>query len=551
MARPRGVEFGVYQGMSRPSNRERDEARRQRRLEEDATKRAEQRKHYRRALAAACAAVLTAGVAVTSRLIPDSPAPVPISAEISHTGTMSITFAKATAQTTSPVCGCLRHDPPGGWQGIVMPARTLTMARSPTGHPTEFDLFSPGPMQWIAEPTSRGLAVRVSFAFLPSHRVPNTDAILTAARRTKFSFSHTFDILAVVTRGALSAASLGSEPVAALGVPSARPSDVSFAATTRSHDATLRVVAPLVPAQDRPGDETNNLPMLDIMGPHVLLWAPTDPKLAFVVADWREPPAPYRSYGVNTTGERNYTVSFTGAPPRRAVPRGFTAYTVVEITRGVFNVRIVPRPGADDAFTAVDPIPQDPGIVSVTVPQAASDAAKLIPVFRQADAHPHQVLNDIPFIADDTMVSTRALSMPLNQLYASAGQEFELPPTPPVSGVNVFGQIARLSFTDARGEFTLGKEPLSLKAATPLEMRNFNSVGRRKNHLLIPIQVDSNRANFKVQGDADTRINGEAVATHEPLLKQLFAPDVVALVSSIVSAFFVLLGGLEIRRAKR
>jgi hypothetical protein len=485
-------------------------------------------------------------VGFISFAIPNEGEEVAISADIRHAGATTVTFAERLGQATSPACGCYRDDPPGGWQGITMPARELTFGRSRDASPTQFDIFSPDPAQWNVMPLHRGIRARIGIVPVRLGTDPTARVIQRALAKNRNALGpENTDVFTILTQGALHAASFGREPVAALGVPAQVPAQINFTgATSPTQDRTLMVTAPFAPSAQRSGDMTDSIPVLDVLGPRVMVWAPTNLQGPFRSAIRTDPP--------NPTGEdrsveaSQFEVSFAN---RLKNPNDSTTlYTVMVVDTGLFALRIVPRPGLDDGWTTVDDLPEESGQMLVTVPQAASQADALVPIFRAAERQPRVTVTRIPVMTDETQVDQRLRDLPKDQLWVAGSQEFDLPPAPPESGVNVFGQISELQLAEARGDLTTNTKPIAIRARTPFELRNIRGVGVVNRRILVPIRLDANTAKIQVTGTAEARLNGLPLAESEPLIKRVVSSDVVLLICTIAAAILAAIGVAQTRR---
>jgi hypothetical protein len=166
-----------------------------------------------------------------SRLLPAGPATVPISASVDHTGAVTMTFANAAGSATSPACGCIHNNPPGGWRGIVLPALNLTVSRRVGGvlAPTEYDISNAAPQQlnYLAE--RFGLKVSVGVIAVPEVDVGRDPESLGRAQLLgSFRDTELTDWLSIVVNGTLHVRSTSREPVAALSPPSWRPTVLNY-----------------------------------------------------------------------------------------------------------------------------------------------------------------------------------------------------------------------------------------------------------------------------------------------------------------------------------
>lgn len=156
------------------------------------------------------------------------------------------------------------------------------------------------------------------------------------------------------------------------------------------------------------------------------------------------------------------------------------------------------------------------GTVTISAPHVARNASRLTPKFKAADRHPKFWIDRLPFIPTaETGVVRQIGEGPGEQTYATGSKQFEYPPTPPLTGINVFGEIANLRFSEATADLTIGTESKSISAGTPLEFRNIKGTGVVGHHMLIPVRVDGHEAKIHVIGEADARVNGLPVASEQ------------------------------------
>jgi hypothetical protein len=106
-------------------------------------------------------------------------------------------------------------------------------------------------------------------------------------------------------------------------------------------------------------------------------------------------------------------------------------------------------------------------------------------------------------------------------------------------GLTCFGRFKRLSFQAARGSLTLGPDrTLDLHAATPLAFRNIEGPGAVGEHLVIPVRLDSRTAKVRIQGRAETLVNGDRYLTEQPSWVRLIDVDLVTVIAAIIGLFF-------------
>ncbi|MDW5598120.1 hypothetical protein VSS74_27435 [Conexibacter stalactiti] len=493
------------------------------------------------------AALLMLSVAVLGARLPSHTKTVDVTADLDYAGGATITFAKRLGDTTSPACGCPRKNPPGGWQGIVMPATSLTVHREGAGRVTQYDIFNPEPGQWHAFPDRRGIAVlRAAFGY-ERGRHPTRQEILYALDHDPELFEVLpTDVASVVTGSPLHVASIGPAAVAALGPPAGRPVHLDYAVPARApSDRTLVLSSAFASSSAGDDDDpSHTVPMLDVLGPSVLVWAKVDVTTPFHETLMTTPPKPFDGHSLR----RRSAPAFLTSSSSPDLPGKVDVYTVLAIAQGSFAVRIVPRPGDRDETRMFEPISPAAGRIVVTAPRVGSQADKLARAFARIDEDPTVDVTDIPFMTDATMTKRRGFGMEIPELWYGGDQAFQFPPTPPVAGVNVFGVMSDLTLDDARGHLTVDGSPRALGARTDLDLSNISGRARDRDKLLIPVRLDGRTAELHVQGRARAQLGTTPLATEPNAISRLLTADITIAISTIAAALLALAAvGLQIR----
>jgi hypothetical protein len=167
----------------------------------------------------------------------------------------------------------------------------------------------------------------------------------------------------------------------------------------------------------------------------------------------------------------------------------------------------------------------------------ARNAAQLIPRFKAANRDPKVWIENLPFIPTTEAGAERQIGDgPGEATYEKESKEFEFPPTPPLTGINVFGDISDLRFSDATADLTIGTEGRSISAGTPLEFRNIKGTGVVGHHMLIPVRVDGHEAKIHVIGEADARVNGLPVASERSWVANVLSDEKVSWFLALVAS---------------
>ncbi|MEA2442528.1 MAG: hypothetical protein QOH76_3952 [Thermoleophilaceae bacterium] len=420
----------------------------------------------------------------------------------------------------------------------MLPAQDLTVSRSTFGsnEGTQYDISSAAPQQLSALPRKFGVKARVALIVVPRSKT-GQDPTRLGPRHVRIwdVEEETTDWLSVTVNGALRIRASGPEPVAAVSPPLNRWTTIDYADTEGpSDDQTLRVTTEFNPEAADRSDDVNAIPVMDVVGPKTVLWGPTQ-GVRFP-AQWNAwakplPGTPGRSFDA--------PVATWAPPPPPRAPRGWVPEVVVAVRRPVFAARIAVRPttlrgrGSSDADLSTAR-----GSVTIEAPRVGTHAAELVSKFALADRHPVFWLRGIPTIPDDEQATIRPTGKgPGEASYGRTDEQVEYPPTPPTKGINVFGEMSDLRFSEATADVSFAKHDRALRALTPLDFRNIRGGGVVGHHMIVPVRVDGPAARINVIGNADTRINGEPVATARPWLARQLSRDSVSWFLGLVGAF--------------
>jgi hypothetical protein len=474
-----------------------------------------------------------------SALFPEKPVSVPISAEVHRSGDVSLSLAGAPAGATSPVCGCTHSHVPGGWRGIVLPAQELMVSRE-TDEPeaaTQFDLSSPGTQTLASLPTELGINYRVAIIAVRNRDVGVDPFRLKGSDVVGYSSERMVtDWLSIITNGPLHLRSSSVEPVAALSPPEDRAVSLAYSGDVGTPgDRELKVSTSFnVDASQHGVYGENAFPILDVLGPSVTMWAP--------IEDVKFPYTPTAYIDALPVSQEGQEYEFQAqewridAPP--PPPPGWTAELVVKTLSPMFASRLAIRPAHRHSQPSVS---EDggagTGTVTISAPHVARNATQLTPKFKAADRDPKFWIRNLPFIPTvQTAPGQRIGASPSEITYGSGSKEFEFPPTPPLTGINVFGEISDLRFSDATADLTIGTESRRISAGTPLEFRNIKGNGIVGHHMLIPVRVDGHEAEIHVIGEADARVNGLPVASERSWIANTLSDEKVSWFLALVAS---------------
>jgi hypothetical protein len=414
-----------------------------------------------------------------------------------------------------------------------MPAANLRLSLTPSGVPTEYDLFSPDPAQWEPAPTSFGFQAVVSVIEGPAGNPP-TSRVLTRGglpdgyRRLR-SVPILADWMSVASRAPLQVAAAGSQPVAAVGPVSRVPVDISFqSASGDLADESLTVHAPF--GRVGPGGAVvgDGVPLVDVSGRHIVFWTQVSGLPIIANSYESHPPPPYSSDAPQQFDTVNETFPSLPVVTPRA---GRSAWLIVDvIPNSAFAIRIDARPTLrvppTQNFFHPDGFDQR-GLgneaLDVSAPRISTEAAALVKQYARASKNPTIWLPGISFLLDETQVSRRIphgnQSAPTALFNPPGWKEpgFQYPPAPPARGVNVFGAISSLDMSYAEGDLVIGPraEP-RINAGTPVELRDIRGTGIVGRRMIIPVQLNAGHASIAVQGSAVVLINGQAVRGDYP-----------------------------------
>jgi hypothetical protein len=492
-------------------------------------------------------ALVAGGLSVLSWLLPASPSSVPISASVHRSGNVSLLLAGAPSKATSPVCGCVHHDPPGGWRGIVLPAQELTVTRRDheVGGGTQYDIFSSAPQQIGAIPVEFGMsnsvaviAVRPKDVGVDPLSLPHRDVLVGYPSEEERD-----DWISVIASGPLHIRSASTEPVAALSPPEGRWATISYSEpddTSASEALAITTSVNREVATKHPREGSDAFPILDVLGPSITMWAPVENvKYPEVVSAWGSPMPATPGLAFSAPADE-WPLEVPTAP------RGWVREIVIRTDSPLFAARLTMRPARlDQPPTLEGATGSGYGTFEVSAPHVIQHADALVRAFARAEKHPTFWINGMPTIPNTSDATSRPTGGQAGKAqYDPARFEFEYPPTPPLAGVNVFGNISDLQFSNATADLTIGTTSQSIGALTPLALRHIHGSGVVGRHMVIPVRVDGSGAQIHVIGDADARINGVPVAQRRPWLVRVLSKEDVAW-------FFAIVGGMALAQGVR
>jgi hypothetical protein len=491
-------------------------------------------------------AVIAFAVAIAPSIVPEEHVGTSISGELASTGRVDLEFEKPLSETTSPVCGCIPKRSRADWRGIVFPARHIVVRRRAPGASTHRYrlLGSSSVFTWQGNlgMDDRGLELEFSSFSQPAGD-PLTLPEVKALMRSPALEKKRVDSAELIARGPLHAGSFGPEPVAAIGPPAGTTSTISFEApTVRPGDSTLQVSTRSRSAPENAGQPgSREGALIDVMGPAMAIWSKV-PKGRSLLTYTHVSPI-YEEIG----GERRLLPRYWAGRVDFSTPKPLAPnlvwWRVIIVRRGAFAVRIAPRPNIDPRKNRLFPGER----IEVTVPRVVSGAERLVPVFRRARRDPRVTIPDVPLIPPRNPFDYNGKR---TTLWRPFDHPFLLPPTPPVSGVNVFGRFKRLSFQAARGSLTLGPDQtLPLDAATPLALTDIEGPGAVGEHLVVPVRLNSRTAKVRIQGRAKTLVNGDPYLTEHPSWVRFIDGEVVTTMATVLSLFLSALALLITRGA--
>jgi hypothetical protein len=488
-------------------------------------------------------------LALISVILPESPVSVPISASIHRSGNVSMLLAGTPQDATSPACGCLHHNPPGGWRGIVLPAQELAISRQddePQGA-TQYDLSSAAPQSLGTLPQKFGVNVIVAVIAVRQDRLganPTTlkrgEVLGESAERFRT------DWLSIIVSGPLHINSRAVEPVAALSPPESQWVNLNYSDPENNAGETgLSVTTRFnLKALHDTTDEANALPILDVLGPTVRMWG------SIVGVKYPYTPASWEGLVPGKEAEAFSLPAAFWSAPANPPPPGWYPEVVVQTEPPMFAARLTMRPAhLKDSPSINGSSGAGTGTVQITAPHIARDAASLVPKFAAANRNPTLWINDLPSIPNTADATTRPKpTEPGIATYNLVKEEFEYPPTPPVDGINVFGVISDLRFAEATADLTMGTSAENIGTMTPIELRNIRGRGVIGHHMVVPVQVNGSGASIHVIGDADTRINGLPVAQRRSWIASLISKENVGWLFGVAGALTLGNGARQRRR---
>lgn len=420
---------------------------------------------------------------------------------------------------------------------------------------TQYDLSSSGTQSLGASPTQLGIRFRVAIIAVRNRDLGTDPSKLGPGTALGYSEEQLrTDWLSVIASGPLHVESHATEPVAALSPPENRWTRLSYSETDEAptrERLDVRTSFNLGASGDGYYG-ANAFPILDVLGPTVTMWAPIGGvKYPYTPGEYEGliPEEPGQSFSVQA---QEWKIS---APP--PPPRGWTSEIVIQTLAPLFAARLAIRPvhrrnqpsGLENEATGS-------GTVVISAPHVVRNAAQLVPRFAAADHKPKFWIDHLPFIPTQETSSRRTVGdVPGRANYVEHAEQFEYPPTPPLTGINVFGAISDLRFSEATADLSIGTRSQSISAGTPLQFRNIKGAGVIGHHMLIPVRVDGDEAKIHVIGEADTLINGLPVESQRAWIARTFSDEKItwflALVSALSFANGIRLGPLRKKRKAR
>jgi hypothetical protein len=490
------------------------------------------------------AGLIAIALFVVAQVLPDSPSAIAISASVRHTGEMSLLFDGKSTDATSPACGCARQHPIGGWRGIVFPAQNLSIQRSGTAArgATQYDLSSADPATIDALPQLLGLTYSVSFIAVPPNVTNRDPTRLPPDQRVALQGpapTVRSDWVSAIVNGSLHVSSRSAEPVAAFIPPTDRRVTISYRTDgSRLRGRALKLSTSFnLDAGRGTADYVNGLAVVDVLGPRVVLWGDISKvKVPVMLSSWHRP---FPTAGVGATTQ--VRADRIGILPRRRAPKGWIPQILLETRAPMFAARLAIRPALLDrkpeVFSAVG---SGDGKLELSVPNIARSSRTLVRAFEAADRDPRLRIGGLRMIPPQ---GTGAVPTPPGMLqfgqYNRGALQFEYPPTPPESGINIFGPISDLRFAAATADLTVETEPREIRAPTPIELRDIRGRGVLGHHMVVPVRADGSDAQIHVTGEADTRINGQPLATERSWVADVLSKDSLSWFFGIASALSI------------
>lgn len=117
-----------------------------------------------------------------------------------------------------------------------------------------------------------------------------------------------------------------------------------------------------------------------------------------------------------------------------------------------------------------------------------------------------------------------------------SSMSFRLPFPAPRVGLHIYGDLFALRFSMSKGDFSFGKEQISINAPSLLQFSNIEPVPSEGGYVGIPVSFDQNAGgslDFFAHGEIE--INGEKLAKSEPFISQtviMFATLIAALIAA-------------------
>ena len=454
---------------------------------------------------------------------------------------MDIQFSGSPAKTTSPICGCDRSRPIGTWRGLTVPAADLTLRRTGGSAQTvAYGLFSAPSSSWTAGPVNRGIRVTVAVTDVPTTMMASPDVLLAQNDphvRAVYRQAVPVDMLSFSVDGALHVRSMSDEPIGAVSVPKDSEARVRYRTSPATPtDTNLRVSVPYGPSTTlrTQADIADIVPLFDVLGPRTAIWGTLVGDVRFGYNTLRVPAPVSRNQG------SEFTVAMkTVGPDKPAPDRGWQRRIVITTEDELFALRLAAFP-ADHAGASVplDGSRPELGQIDVNVPNVVDQATKLVPAFAAANREPNVRIAQpfIPF-AHIGESSTRYVgNAPGKAAYEYHDEVFQRPPTPPASGLNVFGSMRAMTLTQGVGEINIGADDVkSIVAPAPMVFKHL-SRDATGGHALIAVRQDTNDTRIDVSGRAEVTINRKAIAMSQPWPGRLLTAETIAFLITVAGA---------------
>lgn len=477
-----------------------------------------------------------------------------VSAHLKHTGDVSVRFADQLHETTSPACGCISGDVPGGWNGFTFPGYVLDLSIPGKRELNSFELFTPDPAVW-SDVSTIGIDAWVTTLDVTGSEFPDAYQFLEFIRSLPPDGSGltaiTGDQIEMKTRDHMLTVSNDPGTVAALGVPHSSVASVEFENDRyqRSEDAATAVLRTRSELPRAEASGPRNQPMLDLASnaqAFVIRWE-TDSDVLVQAHNFE--------HDVQESHDNLIALAATQAFSRRPVlppkvahnskvnryllllrsPNGFATRLTAERLRGGNPVRVP---------------------IDVRIPKIAAQAKEMRENASEINEHPMVRVRDIPFFDPDYTKRQgegfEALAdANWETLYDRESEDYEYPILPAYSGINIFGALSYLRFEQADGDLLLDDKAVPLKTGAPIELNNLRYSGRINREMRVPVQIGKMKADINVAATADVTLNGYHMNSPTPAIYRAFSFEGFALVIALASFLMTVFGSADAWRRGR